>query len=55
MKIGGGGRESWMVVLPIVGLVVLTTMLLGGPGEALSVLEHTMYAAWDRAALWFRN
>jgi len=33
----------------------LTTVLLGEPGGALSALEHTMYAAWDRAALWFRN
>ena len=55
MKIGGGGNERWIVVLPIVGLVVLSTMLLGGPGQALSVLEHTLYMAWDNAALVLRR
>lgn len=55
MKIGGGGREQSLVVLPIVGLVILTTMLLGGPGDALTLLEHTLYSAWDRAAVFFRN
>jgi len=55
MKIGGGGRESWMVVLPILGLVVLTAVLLGGPENALSSLEHTLYAAWDHAAVFFRR
>jgi hypothetical protein len=44
-----------MVVLPILGLVVLTTVLMGGPGDALSALEHTLYAAWDRASLLFRR
>ena len=55
MKVGGGGREQWMVVLPIFGLVVLTTVLMGGPANALSALEHTLYAAWDHAALLFRH
>jgi hypothetical protein len=55
MKIGGGGREVWLVVVPIVGLVFLTTMLLGGPEDVLMTLEHTFYAAWDRAAVFFRR
>lgn len=55
MKIGGGGREQWMVVLPVLGLLVLTTVLLGGPEDALSALEHTFYMALDRAALFLRR
>lgn len=55
MRIGGGEREQWMVVLPIGGLVVLTTVLLGGPDQVLSVVEHTLYAAWDAASLLLRR
>jgi hypothetical protein len=55
MRVGGGGREQWMVILPIAGLFVLTTVLLGGPEDALSVLEHTFYSAWDAASVYFRR
>ncbi len=55
MRIGGGGNERWLVALPVCGLVFLTMVLLGGPGDALTALEQTFYAAWDRASIIFRH
>jgi len=55
MKIGGGSGERWILVLPIIGLLLFSTMLLGGPGQALSLLEHTLYAALDSASVIFRR
>ena len=54
MKIGGG-VEKWMIVLPMIGLVVLVTVYVGGPEQALDSLERLAYTGWDRAVMLFRR
>ena len=51
----GGGVERWMVLLPFFGLVVLVTVYLGGPEQALEAAERLAYATWDRVALLVRR
>ena len=50
-----GGVERWMVVLPILALAVLVTVYVGGPENALNLLERFAYGIWDRAALLVRR
>ena len=55
MKIGGGGRETWMVLLPMSGLVLVVSLLLGGPEQALIAAEHLVYDTWTTVSVWFRR
>jgi hypothetical protein len=55
MRIGGGGDERWLFILPAAGLLVVTLFLFGGPQRAFSVLEHTVYSAWSQASVFFRR
>lgn len=55
MKIGGGGRETWMMIIPLVVALGVSTVLLGGPDEALTTLEHMAYDAWDVVGVWLRR
>ena len=47
MRIGGGGREQWMVLLPLAVVMIVVTIFLGGPEQALNTMEHMAYDAWD--------
>ena len=51
----GGGVERWMILLPLGGLIVLVTIYLGGPEQALASLERLAYDAWDRVVLLVRR
>jgi hypothetical protein len=51
----GGGVERWMIMLPLCGLVVLVTVYLGGPEQALEAAERLAYDTWDRVALLVRR
>ena len=51
----GGGVERWMILLPMFGLVVLVTVYLGGPEEALDSLERLAYVGWDGVVRLFRR
>ena len=55
MRIGGGGREQWMVVIPLCGLAVLVIVLLGGPEEALRTMELMFYDAAVVVSTLFRR
>jgi hypothetical protein len=54
MKIGGSSHETWMMLIPLVVAIGVSTVLLGGPGEALSRLERMAHDAWDVVGLWMR-
>ena len=51
----GGGVERWMVLLPVFGLVVLVTVYLGGPEQALDSLERLAYDTWNRMVILVRR
>lgn len=55
MRIGGGGREQWMVLLPLCVAVGILTVFLGGPDEALTTMEHLAYDAWDFLSTYLRR
>ena len=55
MKIGGSSRETWMMLIPLVVAVGVSTVLLGGPGEALTTLERMAYDALDAVGVWLRR
>lgn len=40
MKIGGGGREQFMITLPLLVAVFMTMYALGGPDRTLALLER---------------
>ena len=51
MKVGGGGNERFMVIVPaVVGLFVIV-YALGGPGQTLIILEALAQDGWQ----WLRN
>jgi hypothetical protein len=50
-----GGVERWMVLLPILALAVLVTVYVGGPANALNLLERIAYSIWDQAAVLLRR
>jgi len=50
-----GGVERWMVLLPILALAVLVTVYVGGPANALNLLERMAYSIWDHAAVLLRR
>ena len=49
MRSGGGGREAWMLVIPVVGLLVLGNVVLGGPDDVLRMLERVFLDVVDSA------
>lgn len=51
----GGGRDKWMVVLPLLGLVVFVGVMLGGPEDALRTMETLFVDALDAARTVFRR
>ena len=51
----GGGAERWMVLLPILALALLVIVFVGGPANALDLLERIVYGLWDQAALSLRR
>jgi hypothetical protein len=51
----GGGVERWMVLLPIMALALLVIVFVGGPANALDLLERLVYGIWDQAALLMRR
>lgn len=50
-----GGIEKWMVLLPVFALAVVVTIYVGGPQNALDLLERFVYGAWDQAAVFLRR
>lgn len=40
MKIGGGGREQFMITLPLLVAVFMMVYAIGGPDRALALLER---------------
>jgi hypothetical protein len=55
MRIGGATRDSMMTLIPLAGALVVATVLLGGPENALRALEGLASDAWRTAALWVRR
>jgi hypothetical protein len=54
-RIGGGGNETWMVVVPVVvGLFIVTTVM-GGPMNTLNAVERLAYDAIDAVSLMLRR
>ena len=51
MKVGGGGNERLMVIVPLVVGGFLIVYGLGGPGQTLILLEHYAQGAWA----WIQN
>ena len=51
MKIGGGGSERYMVIIPSVIGFVIVVYALGGPGQTLILLENLARGGVD----WVRN
>jgi hypothetical protein len=50
-----GGVERWMVLLPILALALVVTIYVGGPANALYLLERMAWGVWDRAWLLLRR
>jgi DMSO reductase anchor subunit len=48
IKVGGGGSEKYMILVPLGIGFFASVYALGGPGQTLNVLEH-----WAQAALEF--
>ena len=46
MKIGGGGREQFMVALPLLVAVFMTVYALGGPDRTIILLERLVNDLW---------
>ena len=46
MKIGGGGREQFMVTLPLLVAVFMTVYALGGPDRTFALLERMANDIW---------
>jgi DMSO reductase anchor subunit len=46
IKVGGGGSERFMIAVPLAIGLFFSIYALGGPTEALTVLEH-----WAQSAL----
>ena len=51
MKVGGGGSERYMVIIPSVIGFVIVVYALGGPGQTLILLENLAQGGWD----WLRT
>ena len=51
MKVGGGGSERFMVIIPSVIGFVIIVYALGGPNQTLIVLETLAQESWE----WLRN
>ncbi len=45
--IGGGGRERWMVLLPVTAAALVSIMVIGGPARMLTVLEGAARDVWQ--------
>jgi hypothetical protein len=51
----GGGAERWMVLLPFLALAVLVIVYVGGPANALDLIERMAHSIWDQAELMLRR
>ena len=49
MKIGGQ-NEFWMVIGPVIAVVLVATVSLGGPDEILRMAERLATEGWDVVA-----
>jgi hypothetical protein len=54
-RIGGGGSEAWMMIVPIAVGAFLVTVVLGGPRDTLYIMERLAYEALDLVQLSFRR
>jgi len=54
MKIGGHG-EFWMVVGPIIALVLVATIVGGGPSDLIVMAERVANDAWGAVVTAFRR
>jgi len=50
-----GGVERWMVLLPILALALVVIVYVGGPANAIDLLERMAYRIWDHAAVLLRR
>jgi hypothetical protein len=46
MRIGGNG-ESWLAVGPVLAVVLVATISLGGAGDMIEVAERFLNQGWD--------
>ena len=46
MKFGGGGREQFMVTLPLLVAVFMTVYALGGPERTIILAERLVNDLW---------
>jgi hypothetical protein len=51
MKVGGGGSERYMVIIPAIVGSVIIIYALGGPNQTLIYLENLSLNLWE----WARN
>ena len=50
-----GGVERWMVLLPILAWALVVIVYVGGPANAIDLLERMAYRIWDHAAVLLRR
>ena len=46
MTIGGNG-ESWMAIGPVVAVILVVTVTLGGPDDVLQIAERFINDGWE--------
>jgi hypothetical protein len=51
VKVGGGGSERYMVIIPAVIGFIIVVYALGGPNQTLIVLENLAQSSLE----WVRN
>ena len=53
MKVGGGGNERYMIIIPAVLGFVIIVYALGGPGQTIMLLENMTRDGieWVRSAV----
>jgi hypothetical protein len=55
MRIGGTTRDRMMTLIPAAVAIFVATLLIGGPGDGLRVLEQAASDVWSALVLFFRR
>ena len=54
MKIGGG-NEFWMIIGPVLAVVLVASLTLGGPDEIIRLAERLANEGWQAVASTLRR
>ena len=55
MRIGGTSRDSMMTLIPVSVAIFAVMYLLGGPDNAMRVMERGATEVWMTVSGWFRH